>query len=142
MEGNTELLNYIYQNSEMGLNTIKQLVDMVDNDNFKQQLNSELNEYTEINNSAKTLLSEKGCDEKGIGQMSKIRTYVMINLQTLTDKSASHISEMLITGSTMGIIQAIKNIKKYKDAKKEILDLMSKLLKFEEHNVETLKGYL
>ena len=32
------------------------------------------------------MLNENGYDEKGIGSFEKIRTYLMINLQTLTDK--------------------------------------------------------
>jgi hypothetical protein len=32
----------------------------------------------------------------------------------MTDKTPFHIAEMLIIGSNMGIINAIKNLKKYK----------------------------
>ena len=66
----------------------------------------------------------------------------MINIQTLTDKSASHISEMLIIGSNMGIINALKSIKEYKDANPKIIKLMKKLLETEEKNVEELKSFL
>ena len=44
----------------------------------------------------------------------------MVNIQTLTDKSSSHIAEMLMVGSNMGIINAIKNLKKYSDAEQSI----------------------
>ncbi|MPN51594.1 hypothetical protein SDC9_199242 [bioreactor metagenome] len=66
----------------------------------------------------------------------------MLNIQTMMDKSPSHIAEMLITGSTMGTIDAIKNIKKYKDAEPSILELMNDLKKFEENNIEQLKAFL
>ena len=46
----------------------------------------------------------------------------MINIQTLTDKSASHISEMLIIGSNMGIINALNLLK---NIKMQILRLLS-----------------
>lgn len=74
--------------------------------------------------------------------MDKIKTYLMINMQTITDKTPSHISEMLIIGSNMGIIDAIKKLKKYKDAEQDIIKLMEKLLKFEEDNVQQLKQFL
>ncbi|MFR2445390.1 MAG: hypothetical protein ACLS7Y_01565 [Thomasclavelia spiroformis] len=45
----------------------------------------------------------------------------MINMQTLTDKSTSHIAEMMMIGSTMGIINAIRNIADYNHAKKILL---------------------
>jgi hypothetical protein len=60
----------------------------------------------------------------------------------MADKTPSHISEMLIIGSNMGIIDAIKKLKKYKDAEEDIIKLMEKLLKFEEDNVQQLKQFL
>ncbi|WP_310603204.1 hypothetical protein [Anaerosporobacter sp.] len=143
MDTNTELLNYIFQNSQMGIQTIGQLLDIVEEDSFKKQLESELKEYRLINQKARDILTDLGCDEKGITQMDKFKAYIMINMQTLTDKSASHISEMMITGSTMGIIEATKKIKEYVDtADKNIVGLMKDLLKFEEKNIESLKEYL
>ena len=74
--------------------------------------------------------------------MEKARTYFMINLQTMTDPSASHIASMLITGSSMGIVEAIQKYRQYEDADPKIRDLMDKLRKFEEHNMEKLKRFL
>lgn len=142
MNGNAELLNYIYQNSQMGTDTIKQLLNIVEDADFKNQLQSQYNEYKDIHETAKNLLNKNGYDEKGISAFEKIKTYLMINIQTLTDHSVSHIAEMMIIGSNMGIIDAIKNIKKYKDAEPEILSLMKKLNEFEENNVAMLKKFL
>jgi hypothetical protein len=142
MNGNAELLNFVYQNSQMGVVTIKQLIGIVKDENFKNYLESQFNEYNEIHRSAQELLNENGYDEKGISTLEKIRTYLMINIQTLADKTPSHISEMLIIGSNMGIINAVKNINKYKNAESNILNLMERLLRFEENNVQELKKFL
>ena len=142
MNGNAELLNFIYQNAEMGVDTLHQLMDIVKDEDFIKHLKAQLEEYREIHTSAKQLLNHNGYDEKGIGTLEKLRTYLMINMQTMTDKSASHVAEMLMVGSNMGIIDAIKNLKKYPHAEKEIQDLMKKLLKFEEDNVQQLKQFL
>lgn len=142
MTKDAQLLNYIYQNSQMGVNTMKQLIEITEDEEFKQQLEKQYREYDEINKLAEQKLNERGFDEKGINTFDKIKTYLMINMQTLTDKTSSHIAEMLMTGSIMGVINAVRNIKKYKDQDKDILDLMERLLKFEEHNIEKLKEYL
>lgn len=142
MNENVELLNYIFQNSQMGVDTIKQLLDIVEDLEFKCQLQSQYDEYKEINETAKNLLNTNGYDEKGISAFEKIKTYLMINMQTLTDKSTSHVAEMMIIGSTMGVIDAIKNIKKYRDAELEIINLMEKLKAFEEYNITSLKAFL
>lgn|SRR5690554_3060253 len=142
MNGNVELLNFIYQNSQMGVITIKQLMGISKDDEFIKHLESQHNGYNEIHNETKKLLNENGYDEKGINKLEKLRTYMMINMQTITDKSSSHIAEILIVGSNMGIINAVKNLKKYDDAEMKIRNLMERLLEFEENNVQELKQFL
>lgn len=142
MNGNAELLNFVYQNSQMGVTTLNQLIEIVEDGEFKNHLKSQYKEYQEIHKAAEALLNENGFNEKGIGTLEKIRTYLMISFETLTDRSPSHIAEMLIVGSNMGIINAVKNIKKYQGAEPHILKLMERLLGFEENNVQELKAYL
>lgn len=143
MNANAELLNFVYENSQMGVKSLRQILDMLDDDEFKKYLEKQLNGYEGFHEQAKEMLKKNGFDEKGLNAFEKVRTYLMINMQTLTDKSASHIAEMLIIGSSMGVIDAIKNVNKYKNsAEKDILELMDHLKRFEEKNVEKLKEYL
>ena len=142
MKKDADLLNNIYQNSQMGVNTMKQLIEITEDENFKKQLEEQYKEYKEIRKLAEQKLNERGYDEKGINTFDKIKTYLMINFQTLTDKSTSHIAKMLMIGSMMGIINAVRNLKEHKDCENDILDLMERLLKFEEHNIQKLKEYL
>lgn len=143
MSADAEMLNFIYQNSQMGVETLNQLIPMIDNEAFKKRIEAQLREYEQIHQEAKKLLNRHGYDEKGIGALEKIMAYLMIDMKTLMDKSSSHIAEMLIQGSNMGIIDAVKRIKQYeKDAEKEVTALMKRLLKFEENNVERLKEAL
>ncbi|WDC83510.1 hypothetical protein PL321_12450 [Caloramator sp. mosi_1] len=66
----------------------------------------------------------------------------MINLKTLRDKSSSHMAEMLIQGSTMGIIDMTKKIKEYQGVEKETLDLANGLLQFEQKSLDEYKELL
>ncbi len=142
MDAEVELLNFVYQNSQMGVDTINQLVGITNEENFKTHLTAQLNEYAQINSSAKTMLQQKGHDEKGLSKLTQIKTYLMINLQTLKDKSSTNLAEMMIIGSTMGMVDAIKNIHKYRSVDSTTLQLMEKLQKFEENNIERLKVFL
>lgn len=143
MNANQEMLNYVYQNAQMGVETIKQLLQIAEKEAFLKCLERQLTEYKEIEKKAKAILNESGCDEKGISQMEKITSYLMINMKTMTDQSASHIADMMIKGSSMGIVEATKKIHQYEqEADKEIVALMKKLLKTEENNVEELKKFL
>ena len=143
MSADAEMLNFIYQNSQMGVETLNQLIPMIDNEAFKKRIEAQLKEYEQIHEEAKKLLNRHGYDEKGIGALEKIMAYLMIDMKTLMDKSSSHIAEMLIQGSNMGIIDAVKRINQYeKEAEKEVTALMKRLLKFEENTVERLKEAL
>lgn len=142
MNGNVELLNYIHQNSEMGKNTIKQLIDISQDEEYKEMLQSQLEEYKMIYDTTDEKIKELNKQAKDINVFSKASTYVMVNLNTLVNKTPSHISEMLIQGSTMGIIDITKKIKEYPNADKEILEIANKLLKLEQNNIEECKKYL
>jgi len=142
MDSNIEFLNYIHQNAEMGKTTINQLLGIVDDILFKQKLESQLREYNEIFDIASKKIEQSQKESKSIGMVSKLKSYVMINISTLTNKTPSHIAEMMIQGSTMGIIDITKNLKEYADADTSITTLGKRLLKFEQENVEEMKKFL
>lgn len=142
MNGNTELLNFVYQNAQMGVNTLTQLLDIVEEGELTRHIRTQQEGYRAMEAEALKLLEENGCDEKGLTAFEKIRTYLMIDLQTLGDKSASHVAEMLMIGSNMGVINAVKNLKKYGGAEKRIKALMERLQRFEEDNIQQLKKFL
>lgn len=137
-----ELLNYVFQNAEMGVDTISKLIDLTDDMDFKHQLETQKQEYEAMQDDAKKLLAELGTDEDALSAFDKIRTYIMINMQTMNDKSASHIAEMLMEGSTMGIVQALRKLRNYTNVNDDVHTLMKKLLQMEENNFEQLKKYI
>ncbi len=142
MNGNAELLNFIHQNAQMGVITIGQLITIIEDDEFAAHLSAQLEEYRSIFHEARELLNKNGYAEKGISTCSKLKTYISIRMQTAKDKTTSHVAEMLILGSNMGIVDAIKNLKQYEDAEEDIRTLMKRLLTFEEGNVQQLKHFL
>lgn len=142
MNSNVEILNYIHQNSQMGQDTLKQIINIVDDGNFKDMLEEQFQEYKKIFDITVFKLNSLDKDSKGINPLEKISTYIMINLKTLMDKTPSHISEMLIQGSTMGIIDITKKLKEYKNSDKDILKLGQDLLTLEQQNLEQSKKFL
>ncbi|TCU77270.1 hypothetical protein EV204_102129 [Tissierella praeacuta] len=142
MDKNVEFLNYIYQNAEMGENTLSQLIDITEDDNYKELLKSHLITYITIYDNTEKELQEINKKAKGINIFSKSSTSTMINLKTMLNKSTSHISEMLIQGSTMGIIDMTKKLKEYNNVKGYVLSIANELLTFERNSIEEYKKYL
>ena len=136
MDKNVEFLNYIYQNAEMGKNTLSQLIDITEDDNYKELLKSHLITYITIYDNTEKELQEINKKAKGINIFPKSSTSTMLN------KSPSHISEMLIQGSTMGIIDMTKKLKEYNNVKGYVLSIANELLTFERNSIEEYKKYL
>ncbi|MFV0440401.1 MAG: hypothetical protein ACK5LV_03795 [Lachnospirales bacterium] len=138
-----ELLNYVYKNAQMGVETLSGLINITEDKSFKNELKSQFEEYSSILDETKMLISKNDEDEEGLSLFEKIESYITLNIKTLKDKSSSNISEMLIIGSTMGTIQATRSINKYKGkCFEEEIKLMEKLLDTEENNIKELKKYL
>lgn len=142
MNKDLALLNYICQNAEMGKNTITQLTGIVEDVKMRRLLEEQLAEYQTVFNAAEEQIHAQRAQVKGLGALAKISTYMMINLNTLTDKSQSHIAEMMMQGSNMGIIDITRELRRYPDASAEVVKLGNKLLKIEQRNLDELKAYL
>lgn len=142
MNDDVKLLNFIYQNSQMGVETIDQLEKIVEDKDFKRYLKEKYEGYCKIHKDAKEKLNSHGYDEKGISSFEKMRTYLMINMQTLTDKSTTHIAEMMMIGSTMGIVTAIRNLNDYSHAGSDAIKLMETLKTFEEKSYNDLQEFI
>lgn len=143
MNANAELLNYVYQNSQMGVDTLQQIIGITDDNALKEYLEKQLEGYEKFHSEARKLLNQNGFDEKGLNTFEKIRTYLMVNMQTMTDTTSSHIAKMLIQGSSIGVTEAIKNIRQYEnDVEKNVRKLMEDLKDYEEKNIEKLKEFL
>lgn len=142
MNKDNELLNYIHQNCEMGKDTINQLLNITKDETFIEELRRELEEYSRIFNLCNNLIKNTNKEPKDISNIAKVSAYISINIKTLMNKSSSHIAEMMIQGSTMGIIDITKRLKDYDPKNDEIAKLGNELLKVEQNNVESLKRFL
>lgn len=144
MNANVEVLNYIYQNAEMGIRSLKDLLAECEEGNFKKLLETQKGRYEEAFNHAGFLMGEVHEIPKDIPKIQGISGDVMIKLKALKDRSPSHFAEMLIQGTTMGIIQLRRTLNNYtaQEIDQKTLDLTRKLLDVEEQSVEELKKYL
>ena len=62
--------------------------------------------------------------------------------QLAMDDSRSRIAEMMIQGTTMGIVKTIRHIRDYEGDDPDARKLAQKLLDTQEKNVEQMKAFL
>ena len=139
---NLSLLEAVVQNTEMGKNTLEQIVPMTDDVQFKAELLRERNIYRELNQEAHTAIEACGGTAQGQSAMAKFNTRMGIGMKTLTDKSTRNLAEMLSEGSSQGVMDCIKSQKDYPDAAPGSKRLMQKLQDFEEDNRIRLERFL
>ena len=139
---NLSLLEAVVQNTEMGKNTLEQIVPMTDDVQFKAELLRERNIYRELNQEAHTAIEACGGTAQGQSAMSKLNTRIGIGMKTLTDKSTRNLAEMLSEGSSQGVMDCIKSQKDYPDAAPGSKRLMQKVQDFEEDNRIRLERFL
>lgn len=139
---NLSLLEAVVQNTEMGKNTLEQIVPMTDDVQFKAELLRERNIYRELNQKAHTAIEACGGTAQGQSAMAKLNTRMGIGMKTLTDKSTRNLAEMLSEGSSQGVMDCIKSQKDYPDAAPGSKRLMQKVQDFEEDNRIRLERFL
>jgi len=139
---NLELLNAIYKNVTMATHAIDNLQDKIDDHKLLKLMNKQNKIYETITADCEELASYYAEDLKAINPVAKISSSVSINLKTMMNDETSHIAEMLIQGSTMGITEIIKGIGEFPHADKQVKDVAIRLQHSEEEFVDSLKTFL
>ena len=139
---NLNLLEAVVQNTEMGKNTLEQIVPMTDDVQFKAELLRQRNVYHQLNQEAHTAIEACGGTAQGQSAMAKFNTKMGIGMKTLTDKSTRNLAEMLSEGSSQGVMDCVKSQKDYPNAAPGAKRLMQRLQEFEEDNRIKLEQFL
>ena len=142
MNNNLEFLKFVSKNSEMGFKAIKDLLDAIDDKEFKKIIKQQEKKYKEIYDEAVSLLDNYNEEPKDLSGMEKISSYIMIKIELIKDSSINNIAEMMIKGSNMGVIDIKKKLNTYDELDKKVTHLGEKLLETEENNIEQLKPFL
>lgn len=139
---NAEFLNKIYQNAQMASESISIVAQKVQDKNLLSDLNTQHQQYAAITSKATTELSNANELPKEKSALSQTAAWGGIQMNTLFDKSPDHIAEMMIQGSTMGIIDMTRTLKQYSDVPQNLKALGYELVTVEENNVQRMKNYL
>ena len=142
MDANITVLNEIHKGLVMGMESISVVSSKVGDNNFKQLLEEEYAQYGNILDRVNNSLEGTGKKGDDTSTPQRVMGWTSIQMSTITDKSNSHIAEMLINGTTMGIIKGRKLYNQYPDISKETRQTLDDFVQEQEHQVEKLKEWL
>lgn len=139
---NLTILNEISKAAKMGMDSISFVSDKIDNENMKEELTKQYSDYGEIVEKVNQGFQKYGEIPDDTPLKDKMMSWMGVQMNTMNDKSNSHIAEMLVQGNTMGIIECQKLINHNPDAENNIVDILNNFIDISENNIEKMKEFL
>lgn len=144
---NLNILDEVNKGATMGMDAISYVSEKVHNEEFKHVLDDEYNKYKDISRRVNNLYANYSSKEPHeTSPMTKMMTWYGIQMKTITDDTTSKLSELLMQGTNMGIIEGRRLINENNSNPNEIAEDVKNILHdfvvMQEDSVETLKKYL
>lgn len=145
MNSDRELLNYLIENIDMGIEALDALIKNLEKTDNKIRSNvlKSHEEYKSFSKRCNKLRKKYGAKPAKNNLMASIMTKMGTDMEFKRDNSDSKIAETLIQGYNMGLIDITKKLKMYKDdASKEIVKLAEEYETMMKKGIEDIKGFL
>ncbi len=140
---NLNILDEVNKGATMGMNAISYVSDKVTDSNFKDVLDTEYSKYKKIAIRVNDLYSHYSDKEPHeTSAMTKMMTWYGIQMKTMNDETTSKLSELLMQGTNMGIIEGRRLINENEHAAPDVKNILHDFVVMQEDSVETLKKYL
>lgn len=142
MNQNAELYRSVQGAARMGIEAIEMLLDKAEDEGIRAEMLHQLSEYKKSERLALQGLDKEGAKPKPQSMLSKAGTWMGVQMDTLMDRSASHLADMLIQGSTMGVIELTRARATCPDAGADAHRLATDFLENEDRSIDRLKNFL
>lgn len=141
---NLNVLDEINKGATMGMDAISFISQKVEDNQFKNILKTEYNKYKDISARVNKLYNNFATNKEPheTNTMNKMMTWYGIQMKTMTDDTTSKLSEFLMQGTNMGIIEGRRLINQNANVSSDVKNILHDFVTMQEDSVETLKKYL
>ena len=140
---NLNILDEVNKGATMGMDAITFVYDKVKDKEFGKVLDVEFNKYKDISRRVNELYSNYSDKEPHeTNTMNKMMTWYGVQMKTMTDDSTSKLSELLLQGTNMGIIEGRRLLNENVNIAQDVKSILNDFVTMQEDSVETLKKYL
>ena len=145
MDNNVNVLDEINKAATMGMDAIMFVYDKVGDQTFKQVLDGEYRKYKDI--SERVIAEYDNYSIKAphsTNVMDRAMTWYGVQMKTMKDQSNEKISELLVKGTNMGIIEGVRLQNQNQNTKlnENVRQILNDFVTMQQDSVETLKKYL
>ncbi len=142
MDQNAKLTKVMCETARMGAEAVSMLLGKTDDEGMRETMLSQKAMYEKFDREGEKMLKAAGQHVKKQGPLARAGTWMGIQMDTMMDSTPSHLADMLIQGSTMGVIEITRAKSENPEADGEAVRLADAYLKEENDNIEKLKKYL
>ena len=143
---NLNILDEVNKGATMGMNAIKMVGDKTHDADLKSTLKTEYEKYNKISERIHNLYSQITTDKEPheVNEMEKMMTWYGIQMRTITDDTPSKLSELLMQGTNMGIIEGRRLLNHNQNTRvdESVKNILNDFVAMQEDSVETLKKFL
>lgn len=136
------ILNEIHKGVTMGMASLELVGDKAQDQELKDDLSFQYNEYQNTLNAVNNKFQEQGEIPDDTPINTKLMGWTGIQFNTLNDTSNSKLSEILIQGYDMGIIKGVKLLNQSPEASQEVKDILNGFISMQENCIDRLKKFL
>ncbi len=142
MKDDERLLSEVNKNARIGKGTLERVLSSIGEIDIRDDLKRQLKGYDGFYDKSKQMLENEGGEVKEADGLQNLSMGIGVKMNLMIDDSSSHVAQMVIEGSNMGIIDMTKMLNGGKNYAKPYKELAEGLIQFEENNIEALKKYL
>ena len=140
---NLNILDEVNKGATMGMDAISFVSEKATDSDFKNVLDTEYNKYKKISQRVNDLYSHYSDKEPHeTNAMNKMMTWYGVQMKTMTDDTTSKLSELLMQGTNMGIIEGRRLLNEHHHIDSDVENILNDFVVMQEDSVETLKKYL
>ena len=139
---NEKMLQEIVQNTELGKNTLDEMLTLARDQKLKDEMMRQKREYRRINQQAHAALDAIGAEAKGQSAAAKMSVSMGIRTRTMMDKSNRNLATMLAEGSGQGVLDCKRAESDYPQASPGAHKLMQELCDFQQQAEQTWREFV
>ncbi|MBO5654960.1 MAG: hypothetical protein J6S32_02885 [Clostridia bacterium] len=137
-----KVLREIVRNTEMGIQSITNLMSYIENEDFKTMITNQQDDLRNFYNRALNNLDCKEQEQAKSGFFEKTMLKAGVSMNAMFNNNLSHIAEMLIDGYIMGINSVQKCINELKKDGTDMPSIAGEIVDFYDKCIATLREYL
>ena len=138
-----EALVSLYKNAHIALQSISDIIKEVSDENMKRELSDQYDGYEKYIGKLSSYMKETSTEVQDINPFKKAMLFASVKMNTAMDDSVSHVAELMIKGTVMGITELHELLNgSSNEISEKVLNFAKELTELEESYEQRLKKFL